>query len=554
MVQDTIIYFGDMKLEKKDLNVLFFKEKNGHRRLVHKTWFFLILVVLMISNVGCNKWLDIKPESEMVLEDYWQTESQATAVLAGCYKSLTSDACMSRIVLWGEGRSDNVSTLNNSDEDLRKMVTFDLKPANVYCKWGAFYTVINNCNTFLYYAPGVLKVDKNFTQSKLDALTSEALTIRSLAYFYLVRAFRRVPWIDQPSINDKQNFYIPQSSDTFVIAKIIKDLNTALQYAPASYGSAQYDKGRVTKNAIRALLADVYLWNNQYSDCVLQCNQIIEDQNLQLVDSKSTLQDVFSTGNSSESIFELQFGLSQNNQQFNNIVHNYYGSIDNVGQLSFSSFLYSGTLSPFNYQMGATKESSDDSRYKDFVLPVGDKYLIFKYTGYQRVAVSSTLSTYVYRNSSVPSNWILYRLADVILMKAEALVQMDRSDADLQEAIQMLNITYLRSNTSSGTDSLRFETYQNKSNLASLVLRERQRELLFEGKRWFDLMRFARRAGNPGPLINFVAQKFSGSNSTQVGSKSIMDALYLPVNEDDLKANPKLTQNPYYDLTDVTSN
>lgn len=553
MIHDTIIYFDEKKCEMN-------KSKKLEFVSIYKAGFFSFLVVILIGFSSCTKWLDIKPESEMVLDDYWQTESQATAVLAGCYKALTTDACMSRMVLWGEGRSDNVGTQNNSDEDLRKMVTFDLKPANVYCKWGAFYTVINDCNTFLYYAPGVLKVDKNFTQSKLDALNSEALTLRSLAYFYLVRAFRRVPWIDKPSINDQQNFYIPQSSDTFVISQIKSDLKTALLYAPASYGSTQYNKGRVTRNAVRALLADVYLWNNQYDSCVLMCNQILADQSLNLVATKSMLHDVFSSGNSTESIFELQFGLSQDNQQFNNIVYNYYGSYANVGQLSFSDFLYNecvnpaNVLGPFNYHVGSTIEGESDSRFKDFILPAGAKYLIFKYTGDDRVAVSSTISNYVYKNSSTSSNWILYRLADVILMKAEALVQLDRSDADLQEALQMVNMTYLRSNTASGTDSLRLETYQNKSNLASLVLRERQRELLFEGKRWFDLMRFARRAGNPGPLVSFVSQKFSESSGTQIGSKSIMDALYLPVNKDDLKANPKLTQNPYYDLTDVTSN
>lgn len=520
------------------------------RKIIARIGYLIVSLVLLLMLGSCSKWLEIKPESELVLNDYWQTESQATSVLASCYKALTNDDCMSRMVLWGEGRSDNVVPFNNTDLDLSKIVTFDLAPTNGYCSWGSFYSVINYCNTFLYYAPGVLNVDKNFTKAKLQSLEAEAWTLRALTYFYLVRAFQNVPWIDQPSIDDKQNYYVSQSSDTVVISNIINDLQKALQYAPSSFSTTEYTKGRITKNAVMALLADVYLWNNQYTECLQMCNQIIADKNLQLVDTKTMYNDVFYAGNSTESIFELQFGRSEDNRQFNNIVHNYYGSGDNAaGQLSFSAFLAAGTtLSPFNYKIGSTVESSNDARYKDFVFPVASlgQYLIFKYAGKERFEISATSSTYSYRINT--ANWIVYRLSDIMLMKAEALVQLNRNNgADLQEALKMVNITYLRSNTASGTDSLRIGNYRTQNELAKLVLRERQRELLFEGKRWFDLMRLTRRTGSPGPLVSFIAQKFSGTTSTQIGSNSIMSALYLPINKTDLSSNPKLKQNPYYD-------
>jgi hypothetical protein len=540
MAQDKIIYVG-----KRDID----NNLSRSQKIIVRTGYIIVSFVLLFMLGSCSKWLEIKPESELVLNDFWQTESQATSVLASCYKGLTSNDCMSRMILWGEGRSDNVVPFNNTDLDLSKMVTFDLAPTNAYCGWGHFYSVINYCNTFLHYAPGVLDVDKNFTQAKLQQLEAEAWTIRALTYFYLVRAFQNVPWVDQPSIDDKQNYYVSQSSDTVVISNIINDLQKALQYAPSSYGTTEQNKGRITKNAVMALLADVYLWNNQYTECVQMCDQIIADKNLQLVDTKTMYHDVFYAGNSTESIFELQFGRPEDNRQFNSIVHNYYGSADeDEGQLSFSAFLAAGTtLSPFNYKIGSTVESSNDARYKDFVNSKASLglYLIFKYAGKERIEISSISSAYSYRLNS--ANWIIYRLSDIMLMKAEALVQLNRSGADLQEALKMVNTTYLRSNTTAGTDSLRIGSYRTQNEVAKLVLRERQRELLFEGKRWFDLMRLARRAGSPGPLVSFIAQKFSGTTSTQIGPNSIMNALYLPVNKYDLSSNPKLKQNPYYD-------
>ena len=520
MIQDKIPFF---KKRNIDDNHLILEEQCNSTKLIqsgritksriiiaHTGYLILSFVLLFISG-SCTKWLEIKPESELVLNDFWQTESQATSVVAACYKSLTSDDCMKRLILWSEGRSDNVVAFNTNDEALRKMVTFDLSPTNGYCGWGSFYTVINYCNTFLYYAPGVLKVDKNFTQLRLQTLEAEVLTIRSLTYFYLVRTFQNVPWVDQPSIDDKQNYYVPQSSDTVIIANIINDLTKALRYAPESYSTVEQNKGRITKNAVRALLADVYLWDLQYEKCAAMCDQIMADETLKLVDTKRIYHEVFNIGNSTESIFELQFGDPKDNKQFNNIVHNYYGSADNAaGQLAFSDFLAAGTtLSPFMYKVGNTVESANDSRFKDFVFPASGigQYLIFKYAGAERTQTTTTSSSYYYRSNT--ANWIVYRLSDIMLMKAEALVQLNRSGADLQEALHLVNTTYLRSNTESGTDSLKMGSYQTQNDLAKLVLRERQREFLFEGKRWYDLMRRANQ-GKKWEICHTMAGRLMG--------------------------------------------
>ena len=77
-----------------------------------------------------------------------------------------------------------------------------------------------------------------------------------------------------------------------------------------------------------------------------------------------------------------------------------------------------------------------------------------------------------------------------------------------------------------------------------LVLRERQRELLFEGKRWFDLMRLARRTNNASAVLTYVSPKTQAAGAITL---SIMDALYMPVPQSDININPNLKQNPFYD-------
>jgi hypothetical protein len=506
----------------------------------------LIITFFLLIVSGCTKWLDLRPESEIVLEDFWQNESQVNQVLAACYRSLTEPDVIRRMMVWGELRSDNVTYGRNISEELNKILNADITAANSYCRWGTFYTIINYCNNFLYYAPGVVKLDPNFTESKLHSLEAEVLTIRALAYFYLVRAFKEVPWVDEPSIDDTQNYNIPKSSEDFILDKLVKDLLLALQYGRDSYDIVQYDKGRITRNAIRALLADIYLWQNNYEKCIEMCDQIINNtkQPLTLVKGGDVIKKVFYYGNSSESIFELQF---DDDIMFNTAVKEFYGSSsDPFGMWSFPAVLVTGDASPFKYKTIAGIESEIDSRKKDFLYPEigGDRYFIFKYSGFERLEnISTGASTYYYRNTT--ANWIIYRLSDIILMKAEALIQLGNN---FEDALKLINLTYTRSNYDPSSNELKIETYNSKIEMEKLLLRERQRELMFEGKRWFDLMRLARRENSPAPLLDYVVKKYSGNAALQTSKMSVMDALYFPIHNDELKANSALEQNPYYKL------
>ncbi len=513
------------------------------KKLISIVW---VAGLLMVSP-GCAEWLDIRPESEIVLDDFWKNESQVNQVLAACYRSMTEVGVMSRMLVWGELRSDNVTYGRNMPTDMYKMLNVDISADNGYCHWGSFYTVINNCNNFLHYAPGVVDLDANFTESKLHAMESEVLTIRALMYFYLVRTFEKVPWIDEPSIDDAQDYRIPQSSEDLILDNLESDLQTALRYSRDNFETQEYTKGRITTNAVRALLADIYLWREKYSQCIEICDQILNDPetDLELELGENVIPRVFYQGNSKESIFELQF---DDDQMFNWVVRDYYGDVGNTaGQWSFPGVLVTGKFSPFNYMVGSGKESSEDLREKDFLRQEtgGDKYYVFKYAGASRREDPTTeVSTYYYRN--VTANWIVYRLSEIYLMKAEALIQLE---TNTEEAVELINTVYMRSNTEEDEKGLIADDYTSKLKLDELYMRERQRELMFEGKRWFDLMRMARRVDSPAPLLSYVTKKFTGGTSLQSTKMSVMDALYLPVHTNELKANSALVQNEFYKVT-----
>jgi len=522
-----------------------------------KTFLYIIAIVMLLAAQGCTDWLDLKPEAEIVLDEYWQSETDVESMLASCYRSLTESSVVSRMIVWGELRSDNLTSGNSTSYDIQRILDGDILPTNSYASWAPFYVTINYCNTLLHYAPLVLERDNNFTQADLNRVRAEALAIRSLAYFYLVRTFRDVPYITAASIDDAQDYNVPKTEGSVIIQKLIEDLKTAKMYAREDFGNKKYNKGRFTQSSVSALLADVYLWNKQYDKCIVECDNIISNKKFKMIDGSIMLSMIYYIGNSDESIFELQF---DEQGMRNTAVMSLYGSLgDPEGELAFPTTrvyddeanpVFRGAYSPFAISKTTTlTEAMNDNRAKDFYnlqrATVG-AYFITKYACVSRNLTSTLKSTYNY--SSVTSNWIIYRLPEIYLMKAEALVELE-GENNFRDAIKLVNKTYLRSNE--GADSLFLANYSTKSTLRELVFREKQREFMFEGKRWFDLVRLSERDGNTSALNMLVEQKSSNTNAV-VGAQ-VLDAMYMPISKWELSANPNLKQNPYYEEETSTS-
>ncbi|HET7896675.1 MAG TPA: RagB/SusD family nutrient uptake outer membrane protein, partial [Flavisolibacter sp.] len=248
---------------------------------------YTLLLLLATGAISCKKWIELKPQDGIVRENFWQTKEQMEAAVTGIYASLltetnwtgnpttTSIAPAELFFIWGEARTDMVAPGFAAYADENDLVNMNIQPTNRFANWRPIYQTINYCNTVIELAPGVLQKDNTLTQDQLNRAVGEAKAIRALMYFYLVRTFRDVPLKLDATLSDENIQPIAKSTANVVLEQIVKDLKDAELALPQTYGNNAWDKGRVTRYSVDAMLADVYLWMEKYSDCVAACDKII---------------------------------------------------------------------------------------------------------------------------------------------------------------------------------------------------------------------------------------------------------------------------------------
>ena len=546
----------------------------------------LSLLTLLPLFSSCNDFLDIQPQNEVVLENFWKEKADAASVLTSCYESLESNDALNRMVAWGELRSDNMKAGTSTPNDLNEILKESLLPSNPYCNWGKFYECINRCNTVCHYAPQLQKIDPNYTEAEMKANVAEATTLRALAYFYLIRTFRDVPYSTTPSIDDTQNYVLPATPFDVVLDTLINDLESIKDDAVRRYyvddsPNAWQNSCKVTRWAVYALLADLYLWKGDWDRAIQYCDLVIDYKrqqyeemlqlkgnlnNIALIDSipmilekpvgqtvcGNAYNEIFGEGNSFESIFELVFLSSQSVK--NDMVSKFYGNDHTPqGNLSASDILFKDVAQGSNTLFKKT----DGRAYEGGELS-GARYIISKYVrtrvSYRTNPAPSTekdlnLSQSLRAESDAFANWIIYRLSDMLLIKAEALIERGQGD-DFDKAFALIDVVNKRANDAvNGTRSstLKKSDYiDSKAAMEELLLDERQREFLFEGKRWYDLVRVARRDGKNTRLVNLVTRKYQENVNALKIKLADPNIIYFPYAKSELKVNPLLKQNPAF--------
>ena len=490
---------------------------------IHTKLFLVFLLIL--TQLSCKKWLELEPPEGLIRQEFWKTKEDVESVVMASYRVFAD--MDDKMFKYGEIRGDLLRGDVNQSGDERKIMNGTIYSDNYLCDWGNFYQIIDFCNEVIYFAPGVQKKDKTFTNYLLDGYLSEAYFLRSLSYFYLVRIFKDVPEVMEPTLTDASPIYLPKTSGDTILMHIREDLIKARNWATVDgYLTQAENKGRATKPAIDALLADIALWTFDYEGCLEHCKNIEAFNKYEIVPPTEWFT-IYYPGNSLEGIFEFQHEdyLNQNNKMY--------------GLTNYNSKNYV----PSEYAIELF--DSPDPTNRDLWRGVGksikkegeDDYIIWKYVGL--VGDNETARPPSVQNSC---NWIVYRYSDIFLMEAEAYSQLGRYDEALTAIMKV------RSERSLGVPANLVNT-PNK--YEDIILEERARELAFEGKRWFDLLRMGRRNdfARKTDLINIIVRNVPSTQKRILQTKLTNPlSWYLPIYKYELERNKRLEQNPYYNF------
>lgn len=601
-----------------------------HRKLYNKVILSLgvVLAGLFTSCSAVDDFLTVYPTNQITSETFWEDKGDLNSVLYSCYRQLTLPVPISghpttvqQMFAWGELRSDNFLLTSESDENLKNIMNANLLPTNWWFDWSWFYTGIAYCNLCLQKGEETIKIDASFSENDWKPIEAELKALRALYYFYLVRAFRDVPFTTEANdTSEGATDPVPQTPSEEILSFLINDLEAVKDNGMINYGSDDLNKARFTRNGIYALLCDIYLWRaskNSSPDSIAKYpgeaeadyRKVIEyadflkddlisqfrekkqdyygsDRSpfkgedvvplpLYTTDKSRRVQDIpyntiFGDKYSLEGLFEIAFDGDVNK---NNAFTKFLGEGNNnrvsPGALSAAAAFQSISGKPDDATVAYSK--TDLRYYENIEKTAGSStsavFNIAKYScemvttdGANDITNSGTTINYQnWRSSSnFDANYVVYRISDILLMKAEAIACLQeyilKSDDEemLREGFQMVKGVFARSNPMiESADDLTFEIYNSAQSLEELVMRERQRELFAEGKRWFDLVRYAMRQGNTNKMLNLLVIKYSTNSSAIKAKLATINSLFNPVYQEEIKINTDLVQNPAW-VTDET--
>lgn len=412
---------------------------------------FASLATLLMTSCG-DSFFNLEPASSVTIDKVYKTASDYNVAVIGCYAKLQSQ--VNFYTECCEYRSDNLSlgAPTAGTQDRYDIDHFTEKPSNgiLSSYWANFNNNVYRCNLLLDQIDGA-----NFAENLKKQYKGEAMFIRALNYFNMYRIWGGVP-ATKHVVSAAEALKVARYSDEQMFDLIAGDLKEIVDnnYLPETYSSA--DMGRATSGAAKALLGKVYLTFHKWTEAKDILSQLIGKY--QLVSPIAQVFDV-DNKNNNEIIFAVHF-----NKEIEGEGHSYWYNLTNA---------------------------SDDTNQTSSLLntfPTGDarKDLIT----YVQVEKNVRLMNKFYDTKSptfktVGNDQILLRYADVLLMYAEALNEIQYDASEGSPALKYLNAVRQRA----GISNLTTKQLPTQEKFRKGILVERQREFPYEGQRWFDLVR-----------------------------------------------------------------
>ena len=466
-----------------------------------------LLMSLLLLSVACEDFLEKEPYHQPVQENYWQTGNDVEKALNGAY-ALLRVAFNDKVAYYtyGDVPSDEFNFAGFEDYNNVRMFNLGerLNENSAYRTivhlrdWTGYYRVINHASNIIEKIEQVPVDDFNSLQEKENML-GEAHFIRGFTYLYMTRIWGDVPLITDAIEDPVYQPYLPRAEKELVWTQIEQDLLMAAEKMSWSYNKGANNAVRGGKGAVFATLAHLYAWVGDYKKTAIAADSVIQHGNYNLVNG-SNYEDIFDFP-TQENIFEIAMNV-EDEEEFTE------GGEFTIGRklLKFPYTVHSWQVEPewrievtrfrnlYNIEDGQVADSVEDLRIQSVFRDIGSFMPVcIKYdnTGYE----------FPERNANfyVSNNIIVFRLAGIMLLRAEALAVLGQDGA----AKSLLDAVRMRAG---------LPPYDGDNSLFMAVMEERARELFCEGHRFFDMIRLKRQVPEfQFPFINdadFAAGKY----------------------------------------------
>ncbi|GAB4051465.1 RagB/SusD family nutrient uptake outer membrane protein [Spirosoma litoris] len=473
----------------------------------------LALLFLTATLTSCQDFLNLKPAYQISDQSFYQNQNDFETALVGVYSTFRGLYSSSNIIYLAELTTDNTEIQWSSPSaDEMQLDQNGVTATNAFTRavWSTCLYTISQSSNILNRIDAV-----NFDQTAKNRIKGEAQFLRAFSYFYLVRLFGNVPIATQTFTSPAQvsaaDLTLKPKEEAYKL--ILSDLTSAESLLPAALVT---DKTRASQMTVKALLGKVYLTQQNYDLAATKLKEVIDSKQYSLVADYKTLSTNGNT-NLAETILEVDYLSGQT-------LGNNYSSL-------FTPAITSMAIFPNNSQgagrivptLDLTKAyEADDVRkaisVNDSVTLIGGKQ------SYSRYGLKFVDFKAVDPNDGSISFTIL-RFADVLLMYAEVLNEQGKTT----DALPYINQVRQRA-------KLPVLAGLTQSSLRLALEQERRVELLYEGHRWFDLVR----TGRAQTVLNahYASQKLSFS---------VQDfELVFPIPQAEIDLNPALKQNPGY--------
>lgn len=467
-------------------------------------------------------------------EIIYENRADAESALLALYEDFRGNQNQLQLdwLLIGDVHSDNAYA-GTTGSEVVDPATNDLNGTTLCVNrdWNYYMLQAAKCTKFIV---GVAAVgDGSLAESEINAMRAQAEILRAFIWFRMVRMWGNIPIItsvpkDITSENIEESYesYFPaQNTEAEAYQYILQDLEDALQYAPEGTG----DKTRFSKDVARALLAKVYAEKNvrNYSKVIKYADELAaRGYDLcpdygDLFNIDGAAKDGFSATpvktNTVESILEVHYPVGSGNWAS----WMYGRCLENWDQ----SFSWAKWITPSRDLLSAFDKEGDTRRKEQTVV-----YYDCNWSNYY----PSDNYAFMYKVRSGYSNVFFLRYDDILLLKAEALL--NGENVDLAGAAEIID----RIRTRAGVLKLTAAEKSTRDALMKAYVNERRLELACEGERWFDLVRL----GILEETMELAQRNDPGRLPLAVPYTA--NSYLLPIPQDVLDTNPNVEQNPGY--------